>query len=331
MNRRAAIRDRGPCAPSTQVDTTRAAPISSGGPANGSRSSTTRSATAPTSTTPASSRWFTHALPEVYAANATSSGSACSGRNGSVPARPGVAVRRAGDRGVDRGQRVGGRDRPVAARDQPGAGPVQGAEGVLPRRPLLPQERQRQVDHLVVVAGPERLHVGGDAELGEPRHVVGVDQLQVGDVVAPGRVGADHRVQRLAHRPVADGVHVHLEAGGVQGGHGVLDRLGVQEGVAAVVGGVAAAVEVRLEQRGGAVLGHAVLHHLHGGGAEPAAGQRLTPPDQVRDLLDALPPVPPQRADDVRAELAARGRVDVRRRRGRPCRSTSRRSRPASW
>ena len=224
---------------------------------------------------------------------------------------PGVAVRRAGDRGVDRGQRVGGRDRPVAARDQPGAGAVQRTEGVLPRRPLLPQERQRQVEHLVVEAGPERLHVRGDAELGEPRHVVGVDQLQVGDVVAPGRVGPDHRVQRLAHRPVTDGVHVHLETGGVQRGHGVLDRLGVQEGVAAVVGGVAAAVEVRLEQRGGAVLGHAVLHHLHGGRAEPAPGQRLTPSDQVGDLLDALAPVPPEGADHVRAELAARGRVDV--------------------
>ena len=167
---------------------------------------------------PASSRWFTHALPEVYAANATSSGSACSGRNGSVPARPGspydvrvtaVWIAASGS-GVETGQSLPATSRAPARCRAP--------KGYCQRRPLLPQERQGQVDHLVVVAGPERLHVRGDAELGEPRHVVGVDQLQVGDVVAPGRVGADHRVQRLAHRPVTDGVHVHLEAGGVQGG-----------------------------------------------------------------------------------------------------------------
>ncbi len=78
---------------------------------------------------------------------------------------PGVAVRRPGDRGVDRGERVGRGDRPVAARDQPGTGPVQVAEGVLPARPLLAEERHGQVDHLLVVAGPERLHVRGDPEL----------------------------------------------------------------------------------------------------------------------------------------------------------------------
>ena len=77
--------------------------------------------------------------------------------------------------------------------------------------------------------------------------------------------------------------------------------------------GVAAAVEVRLEQCGRAVLRHAVLHHLHGGRAEPALGQGLAPPDQVRDLLHALGAVPPQRADHVRAELAAGRSVDVRR------------------
>ena len=59
--------------PSTQVDRTRAAPISSG-VRNGSRSSTTRSATAPGTTRPASSRWFTHAEPLVQAAKATAEG-----------------------------------------------------------------------------------------------------------------------------------------------------------------------------------------------------------------------------------------------------------------
>ncbi len=54
--------------PSIQVDTTEAAPISSAGPANGSRSRTTRSAAAPGASTPApssSSRRLTHAEPDV--------------------------------------------------------------------------------------------------------------------------------------------------------------------------------------------------------------------------------------------------------------------------
>ena len=42
----------------------------------------------------------------------------------------------------------------------------------------------RQVDHLGVVAGPERLGVGRHAERREPRDVVGVDDLEVGDVMA---------------------------------------------------------------------------------------------------------------------------------------------------
>ena len=190
-------------------------------PANGSRSSTTRSATAPGASTPASSRWLAHALPEVYAANATSSGSACSGRNGSVPGRSRFAVRRAGHGRVDRGERVRGGHGPVAARDQRSAGAVQVAEGVLPARPLLPEERDGEVEHLLVLAGPEHLHVGRDAVPREARDVVGVDELEVRDLVPPGRVGAGHRVEGLAHTAVADRVDVHLEPGRVEGVHGV--------------------------------------------------------------------------------------------------------------
>ena len=64
--------------------------------------------------------------------------------------------------------------------------------------------------------GPVRLGVGDDAELAEPPDVVGVDDLDVGDVRprvgravrAPGRLDG---VERLAHGPVADGVEVRLE------------------------------------------------------------------------------------------------------------------------
>ena len=300
--------------PSTHVDVTRAAPTSSAGCANGSRSSTTRSATAPGSSTPAPSwrsRWLAHALPEVYAAKATCERQRLLRQERVRAGPPRVVVRRAGDRGVDRGQRVGRGHRPVAAGHQPGAGAVQVAEGVLPAAPLLAQEREGEVGHLVVVAGPERLHVRGDAELGEPRDVGRVHQLQVGDVVPPRGIGADHRVQRLPHAAVADRVDVHLEPGRVEGLHGLAQPLGVDERVAAVVGRMAAAVEVRLEQRRGPVLGDAVLHDLHGRGAEPAAGERLPSAHQVRHLLDALPPVPPQGPHDVGPERAGPGRVDV--------------------
>ena len=64
------------------------APISAGSPAKGSRSSRTRSATWPGAIVPASSRWFTQAEPEVYAAKAASRSRACCGRNASEPARP---------------------------------------------------------------------------------------------------------------------------------------------------------------------------------------------------------------------------------------------------
>ena len=81
-------------------------------------------------------------------------------------------------------------DRPVAAGDQPGAGALEVAERVLPGRPLLAEERQRQLDHLVVEAGPQHLQVGRDPELGEAAYVVGVHQLEVRDVVATLGVGA---------------------------------------------------------------------------------------------------------------------------------------------
>ena len=180
------------------------------------------------------SRWFTHALPEVYAANAVSRSSACSGRNGSVPARPASPydVRRHG--GVDRGQRVGGRDRPVAAGDQPGAGAVQVAEGVLPARPLLPQERQREVVHLVVVAAPT---APACWRRRRARRTAGTSSgwISCRWAIWWRRAGSrpDHRVEGLADRPVADRVHVHLEAGRVQRARRRPDRLRVQEGVAA--------------------------------------------------------------------------------------------------
>ena len=64
-----------------------------------------------------------------------------------------------------------------------------------------PEERDRQDVHLGLVAGPQRLGVGDDAERGEPRHVVGVDHLDVGDVRP--RVG--HAVRRAGRRDRVEG------------------------------------------------------------------------------------------------------------------------------
>ena len=55
---------------------------------------------------------------------------------------------------VDRGERVRRADRPVAAGGEACPRPVEAAKGILPARPLRPEEGQRQLDHLVVELGP---------------------------------------------------------------------------------------------------------------------------------------------------------------------------------
>ena len=89
----------------------------------------------PGSTSPASSRWYTHADPEVYAAKATSRDEELVGQERLAPGTPRFPVRHPVDRDVDRLERIGGADRPVAAGDETGTGAVQVAERVLARRP----------------------------------------------------------------------------------------------------------------------------------------------------------------------------------------------------
>ena len=63
-------------------------------------------------------------------------------------------------------------------------------ERVLPGGPFRPEERDRQVVHLRVMARPQRLGVGVTPSAREPADVVGMDDLDVGDVrpgVASGR------------------------------------------------------------------------------------------------------------------------------------------------
>ena len=67
------------------------------------------------------------------------------------------------------------------------------------------------------------------------------------------------------------------------------------------------------EHRRREVLAHAVLHDLDARRAEPAARLRRAALDQVGDLLEPELAVPPERADHVGDQVAARDRVEVRR------------------
>ena len=88
--------------------------------------------------------------------------------------------------------------------------------------------------------GPVGLGIGGHAERAEPPDVVGVDDLDVGDVgtrvahaVGPPR--RLDRVERLADGSLADGVEVRLEPERVQARDVLAESLRVDQGRSAVV------------------------------------------------------------------------------------------------
>ena len=66
-----------------------------------------------------------------------------------------------------------------------------------------------------------------------------------------------------------------------------------------LLGVAAASVAVRLEQGAGVVLQHAVGHDLDARGVVVADDPVLALRQELRDLLEALVAVPPQRADDA--------------------------------
>ena len=90
------------------------------------------------------------------------------------------------------------------------------AERVLAGAGHGPEERQRQLVHLPFVHGPQRLDVGHRPEPAEARDVVGVHELEVGEVrarVGPAVLAARglDGVQPEADGAVAKGVEVGLE------------------------------------------------------------------------------------------------------------------------
>ena len=119
----------------------------------------------------------------------------------------------------------------------------------------------------------------------------------------PGPRGVEG-VQRLADRPVPDGMHMHPEARDVEPGY-LLGQVGrIHIGEPAVPGLAAAAIQVGVDHPGGEVLRDAILHDLHGAGPEPAHLALLPPVEQVVQLVCAAAAIPPQGALDPGGERA---------------------------
>ena len=149
-----------------------------------------------------------HAEPDVYAENAAARSSACCGQQWIVAPRARYVVRRTVHRDVDRRQWIGSVTPASRSPSPTVTGARQVSEGVLPSTALGSQERQGQLDHLVVVARPQRLHVRGHTERTEARDVIGMHQLQVGDVVAAdvasrSRASKASSVSRTPRSPMA--------------------------------------------------------------------------------------------------------------------------------
>ena len=154
------------------------------------------------------------------------------------------------------------------------------------------------------------------AEPPEPGQVVGVDDLEVGEVrpgVGPAvrLAGRLDRVERVPDRAVAERVEVRLEPEGIEPHDRGLERLGVDEVEAAVVRGAPVDVEVRLEHRRRLVLDDPVAHELDARRRVPAEHAVRAPFDDVLDLLQPARAIPPQRTDDAGGELAGRGEREV--------------------
>ena len=117
--------------------------------------------------------------------------------------------------------------------------------------------------------GPVWLAVGRHAQRAEPGDVLGLNHLEMRDVM-PVIVRSVHfqrgfdGVERDANRSVADRVHVDLEPQGVEACYRVGQRLSVHVGETAVRRLRTVRPQVGVEQSPGEVLEDTVDHDLHG-------------------------------------------------------------------
>ncbi len=207
------------------------------------------------------------------------------------------------DRHLHLEQRIGGRHAPIRSHHQPGPGAQQRSERVGPGRSLWPDERKGQLFELILERCPLRLRIGGDPKRPEPCAIVGVDQLEMRDVrPAIGRtVGSSgdlDGIEGVAHRALADGMEVCLEAQRIQLGHVCREVRGIEQSQTDVRGRSAVRIEVGLEQGARLVLQDAVDEELDAGRGIAGSGRALAPPDEFADLLRAARVVPTKGGDD---------------------------------
>ena len=126
--------------------------------------------------------------------------------------------------------------------------------------------------------------------------------MVAGVAAAVHALGRLERVERVADGPVADRVHVHLEAVRVEEDDRLLELLCREHRDPVVVG-----VDVRLEQGAGEVLQNAVGKDLRAADAQASEGAGGAQLQELVDLLPAAIPVPEEVALDPHGQLAPLG------------------------
>ena len=207
------------------------------------------------------------------------------------------------DRRVDRPERVWVGDRPVTAHRQPGTVPLYRREGKVRPFPGTAEKRKLAFHDLFVTTRPQRLDVGDDAEPGEPRNILGINDIEMGylmrhvDAGVFG-LGGRKRVEAFAHGPIADGMHMDCESMTRQCCGDLLEVVWLDEGQSGQIVR-AARCTVRRKHCRGAVFADAVLHHLDRRRGEPGVTRLGAAGPHAIDLFQTLVGFPPQCADDT--------------------------------
>lgn len=210
-----------------------------------------------------------------------------------VPRRRGwVCGIATGDPDLDGQKWIRRGDRPVASRHDPRPRLLEGSHRIQPPGPLRADQRRGALRDRCIGEHPEGLEVREHAELREAGNVGGIDELEMGHLVAQVRCAVrgphgSERVQPLANRAVSDGVHVDLEPRGVEPRRDLGEPFGGPVRDPPVVASRLACV-IWLEQRGRTRLEHAVEKKLRSARAEATVGEAIAQGDQLVDLRRRL-------------------------------------------